>query len=400
MAPRDADRTLPLPTSALFDPTLPMLATHGLSLRAPVAAGATAAGTPGAGAGSGAGSGSAASNGLRLTLTPRSEVQEPGTEAHVDISLTDADGAPVAGEVTLFAVDRAFLQLKAHPPLDLPAAFVPDLSGAPYRLASSFEQLVSAAGLSYSAAALLARLTVETGGEPWLSPSWPLRPSADSIVERELQALLAAHRHELTAWGDTYGGRGRFESGYGGGGDMPLMAEASFAMSETMSEDSAAGAPPSGLRTPGSFAGADDADDADGEAGGAGGGGGGGGALSVRSGLVATPLFLAALQIDESGLASVPWQVRRPRVLAIATQPPFPPALPPARLSRVCTQSQARLHALQALRPLAAARQSRRVRAAGLRRQRCALRRRRHRRADRASARVRLRRRAARRPRR
>jgi hypothetical protein len=47
--------------------------------------------------------------------------------------------------VTLFAVDQAFLQLKAHPPLDLPAAFAPDLSGAPYRLASSFDQLVSAA---------------------------------------------------------------------------------------------------------------------------------------------------------------------------------------------------------------------------------------------------------------
>ena len=47
--------------------------------------------------------------------------------------------------MTLFAVDRAFLQLKAHPPLELPAAFKPDLTGAPYRLASSFEQLVSAA---------------------------------------------------------------------------------------------------------------------------------------------------------------------------------------------------------------------------------------------------------------
>jgi len=114
MAPRDADRTLPLPTSALFDPTLPMLAAHALSLRAPVAdapgasdagalgagaAGAIAAGEPGAGAGSG--DGSAASDGLRLTLTPRSEVQEPGTEARVDISLTDAGGAPVSGEVML-----------------------------------------------------------------------------------------------------------------------------------------------------------------------------------------------------------------------------------------------------------------------------------------------------------
>ena len=183
-------------------------------------------------------------------------------------------------------------------------------------------------GLSYSAAALLARLTAEAGGEPWLSPGWPLRPSANSIVERELEALLAAHRHELTAWGDTYGGRGRFESAYGGGGDMPVMAEAVFAMPETMSEDSAAGAPPSGLRTPGNLAGADDADGADGADGGAVGGGGGDGALSVRSGLVATPLFLAALQIDESGLASVPWQVRRPRVLANShsANPPPPPS--------------------------------------------------------------------------
>ena len=114
MAPRDVERTLPLPTSALFDPTLPMLAAHALSLRTPVAevpgasgAGASdvgasdavAAGASDAGAESGAGS--TASDALRLTLTPRSKVQEPGTEARVDISLTDAEGAPVAGEVLL-----------------------------------------------------------------------------------------------------------------------------------------------------------------------------------------------------------------------------------------------------------------------------------------------------------
>ena len=108
---------------------------------------------------------------------------------------------------------------------------------------------------------------------------------------------------------------GRFESAYGGIGGGNGMPELAFAASAEMAEDSAADAPPSGLRTPGNFAGADDAHGADGEAGGAvgGGGSGGGGALSVRSGLVATPLFLAALQIDESGLASVPWQVARPR---------------------------------------------------------------------------------------
>jgi len=35
MAARDAARTLPLPTSALLDPTLPMLSAHALSLRPP-----------------------------------------------------------------------------------------------------------------------------------------------------------------------------------------------------------------------------------------------------------------------------------------------------------------------------------------------------------------------------
>ena len=37
MAPRDAERSLPLPTSALLDPTLPMLSAHSLSLRPPEA---------------------------------------------------------------------------------------------------------------------------------------------------------------------------------------------------------------------------------------------------------------------------------------------------------------------------------------------------------------------------
>ena len=35
MAARDAARTLPLPISALLDPTLPMLSAHALSLRPP-----------------------------------------------------------------------------------------------------------------------------------------------------------------------------------------------------------------------------------------------------------------------------------------------------------------------------------------------------------------------------
>ena len=52
MAPRDADRTLPLPTSALFDPTLPMLAAHALSLRVPAA---EVPGASGAGASGGVG---------------------------------------------------------------------------------------------------------------------------------------------------------------------------------------------------------------------------------------------------------------------------------------------------------------------------------------------------------
>ena len=53
MAARDAERTLPLPTSALLDPTLPMLSAHALSLRPPeteVAAREADAGALGAGA--------------------------------------------------------------------------------------------------------------------------------------------------------------------------------------------------------------------------------------------------------------------------------------------------------------------------------------------------------------
>ena len=100
-----------------------------------------------------------------------------------------------------------------------------------------------------------------------------------------------AHDALRGGWGVSYGGTDLMMAA-----SMPEMAAAASAA--LPSADAAVGA---------------DGDDAagavDGGGGGGGGGGGDGGALSVRAGLVGTPLFLAALQVDASGRASVPWQL-------------------------------------------------------------------------------------------
>ena len=105
-----------------------------------------------------------------------------------------------------------------------------------------------------------------------------------------------AHDALRGGWGVSYGGTDLMMAA-----SMPEMAAAASAA--LPSADAADGA------------GGDDAAGAvDGGGGGGGGGGGcggcgGGGALSVRAGLVGTPLFLPALQVDASGRASVPWQL-------------------------------------------------------------------------------------------
>ena len=286
VASADVTRSLPVPTSPLLDATLPMLGSHALSLSAPSAA---------------------ASDTLQLTLTPWNTVQEPGTMAGVNISLTDATGNPVAGEVAIFAVDRALLQLKAHPTLDLPAAFQPSLDGEAYRQSSSFEQLTSAAGLNYSAAVMLSRLSTVTG-EPWLSAEWSLRPEPGSLVERNWAALLKGAANTLTEWGNANMGRdgsypvgGLVGMGMGGGAEYDFAAAPEMAMAE----DSMGGQPPSAAanRNDKSFRVGED--DGGGEADGR----GGSGAMAVRSEFLGTPLFVASLQVDASGFASLPWQL-------------------------------------------------------------------------------------------
>ena len=97
-------RQAALPTSPLFDPRAPMLAAHTVALNVAERTDAS----------------------LTLSVVPADAVRPPGAATEIAVTLTDGDGAPVAGEVTLFAVDKSLLLLVPHPPADLATTFAPN----------------------------------------------------------------------------------------------------------------------------------------------------------------------------------------------------------------------------------------------------------------------------------
>lgn len=289
-AASNASRTaLPgdVPTSLLLEPRAPMLASFDLAASVPSPA-----------------------NAITVSVTAARPVELPGAAGAVTVRLADASGSPVAGEVALLAVDRALLQLRPNPPVDVGGALSPDVMGGDYAATSSYEQLVSAAGLANASARLLSLLEAD----PFLRLSWRARASSSddwqlSDLERDPSDVLAANVGALTQLPSGSGGmygddlRHGIDGGFfgdnllggarsGGAPEMmlkaaPMMAFAAAAPMEAMddampmarSSRSSAGRPPPAA----------------------------GPGVHVRSNFVTTPLFRPSLRVGPSGELTVPW---------------------------------------------------------------------------------------------
>src|ERR1700674_1391881 len=56
---------------------------------------------------------------LKVKVTPLHDVREPGGEQAVDFAVTDGQGRPVSGQLSVLVVNDAILQLNGYPPPDL-----------------------------------------------------------------------------------------------------------------------------------------------------------------------------------------------------------------------------------------------------------------------------------------
>ena len=156
IAASELGRRLPVPTSALFDETAPMLHRYSLELRV-----------------------DAPPPPVQLELTVGSPVVAPGANASVTISLTDANGMPISGEVALVAVDAALLAVRPHAVESL-GALRPTLVPQTFGHDDTFKWLLAPNGVAHVTAALQRLLALD----PWLPVTWPSRPSGHHLWDR------------------------------------------------------------------------------------------------------------------------------------------------------------------------------------------------------------------------
>jgi hypothetical protein len=192
VAAASSTRLLPVPASPLLDVSGPLLATFAVSLnlRRPAEQ-------------------------LHVALALGSVVVEPGSTASLTLSLTDGAGRPTSGEVALFAVDKALLAVRPHPPRNLSVELAAHVQSDYYSTTDSYGMLASPSAIAHSAEALQRMLAAD----PWLPATWPVRPSR-SLIEQSLSAVLASHATSITSMPD--------------GGDEPIDRMEMYAMDDAV----------------------------------------------------------------------------------------------------------------------------------------------------------------------
>ena len=84
---------------------------------------------------------------------------------------------PVSGQVALFGVDRALLNVRPHPIRNLSTSIVPSLPRDMYATTDTYESLVAPHSINLTAT----RLQEMVDADPWLPLAWPLRPGGSLI---------------------------------------------------------------------------------------------------------------------------------------------------------------------------------------------------------------------------
>jgi uncharacterized protein YfaS (alpha-2-macroglobulin family) len=154
----------------------------------------------------------------------------PGSEAGFTIRLTDANGDPVAGEVAVFVVDKAFLDLQPHPSVDLLESFELNLKPGSLQSQSNTDGMVG--GAAYEASK--DRIVDVATKDPWstfastgrrynYNSEWAIKPGTHDGFDLSVDAYLAKGSTAFitdaapSPGGGGYGGYGG-HGGYGGYG--------------------------------------------------------------------------------------------------------------------------------------------------------------------------------------
>lgn len=141
-----------LATSSLFDATLPqrIVSQHILSV-------------------------GSASGQLTVSVAVDDADLTPGSAAGFMVSLTDDAGAAVSGEVAIFVVDQAFLDVVPHPTTDLHGSFQLDLTPGSMTTASNVDRLIGGSTYEFSKE----RIQSLAAKDPWVGLSqgtWAIQP--------------------------------------------------------------------------------------------------------------------------------------------------------------------------------------------------------------------------------
>ena len=257
---------------------------------------------------------------LGVSVTVDTAELTPGSSAGFSVELLDSTGAPVAGEVAVFAVEKAFLDLKPHPPQDLASDFEVDLMPGYLPVVSNARSLVG--GSTYEASK--DRIASLVSKEPWLNLNqgmWPIQAgrsqafdlTADEYLSRSQSEFITEEPPSRQYYGGGGGGYGRggdvvayemaesdgdvmmmesapmMDDAAGGRGGADMMARSGPMSATAASADMSPSPPSSGAPNPA----------------------GGGAQMNtpVRSAFETTPLFLPTLPVDSSGRVHVAWNL-------------------------------------------------------------------------------------------
>eukprot|EP00971_Amphidinium_carterae_P207688 4121101-Amphidinium_carterae.1 len=212
MSPGSDSNQVPVPVARLFDPSLPEYVEHQIRLRV-----------------------RRETSEVTVTLTPENKLAEPGSEQTVKVELQNADGSPARGEVCIFAVDRAMLDLQPHPVVNLTESMKEvDNYGDYFQTYSSQRSLVSADVLNFTTSWLMRLAEVD----PWLlgngEVQWHLlagfngyRGGFGDLFDKSPEEAAAHFHSTLTKWVSRHGYMGRT---YDDDGDVEESAMDGMAM--------------------------------------------------------------------------------------------------------------------------------------------------------------------------
>jgi len=132
--------------------------------------------------------------GINLQVHAVDSVALPGSETQVSVSLIDqSTSTHLSGEVAVFAVDRAFLDLKPHEIRDLQSDFSIDQADQ-FHFSSSYQSLAFESGYNASIQTAVRRL----GLDPWLPIDLPLIARPGRAIDRNDSAYLSGFSTRIT----------------------------------------------------------------------------------------------------------------------------------------------------------------------------------------------------------